>query len=485
MYSQVAFKKVNSVKTGSVHGTSIGGINYRKVTSGGYAQSVYAGAGGLGTRVSGVLQHTVHSGSPLQHGKRETRIFGNEKETMNNLNDRLASYIDKVHSLEESNVHLEAQIRDWYSKNTGNTERNDDHNFQVIKDLRNQIISATVENATITLKIDNTRLAADDFRIKFENEQALRLLTEKDTIELRKAIDQLTLARAELEMQIEGLNEELVYLKKNHTEEVNEIRKQSSGSVDVEVDVAPTVNLGKAMEDMREQYAKMIEKQRLEAKFWFDKKLEDWNEEVHVNTTELEKYRKDLTEVKQTVQNLEIHSQAEFSKKNAAEATLGNVKDQYAMQLTDLQENITHVESMLQQTRRDVNHQISEFTLLLSLKTRLEAEIATYRSLLDGGTRECDDLEWLRCMDQMSVDCRAETKCRNKKGRDDTWTSWNQIRQQVRGQWSTVWMKWFRVLVERCTKWQARSKVRFKPRLYTRSRTLKCRITYQEQSHQS
>lgn len=73
--------------------------------------------------------------------------------------------------------------------------------------------------------------------------------------------------------------------------------------------------------------------------------------------------------------------------KNAADATLDNVNSQYAIQLTEVQENITHVESLLQQTRRDVNHQVSEFTVLLSLKTRLEAEITTYRSLLDGGTR--------------------------------------------------------------------------------------------------
>lgn len=386
MYSHIAIKKASSVKTGSVQGASIGSINYRRVTAGGSAQSVYDGAGGLGTRVSGVLQHTVITGSPLQLGTQGTRRFGNEKETMKNLNDRLASYIDKVHSLEKSNAQLEAQIRDWYSKNTRNVERNDDHYFKVINDLKNQIISATKENASIALQIDNGRLAADDFRVKFENEHALRLITEKDLVELRKAVDQLTLARTDLEMQIEDLNEELAYLKKNHAEEINELHKQSSGSIDVEVDVAPNVNLGKAMEDMREQYEKMIEKHRLEAKFWFDKKVEETNEEVHVNTTELEKCRKELTEVKQTFQALEIESQAELSKKNAAEATLENMNAEYSMQLADLQENITHVESMLQQSRRDVNHQISEFTLLLSLKTRLETEIATYRSLLDGGT---------------------------------------------------------------------------------------------------
>lgn len=56
-------------------------------------------------------------------------------------------------------------------------------------------------------------------------------------------------------------------------QEISELHKQSSGSIDVEVDVAPTVNLGKTMEDMREQYEKMIEKQRIEVASWFDKKV--------------------------------------------------------------------------------------------------------------------------------------------------------------------------------------------------------------------
>lgn len=56
-------------------------------------------------------------------------------------------------------------------------------------------------------------------------------------------------------------------------QEISELHKQSSGSIDVEVDVAPTVNLGKTMEDMREQYEKMIGKQRIEVASWFEKKV--------------------------------------------------------------------------------------------------------------------------------------------------------------------------------------------------------------------
>ncbi|XP_005368299.1 keratin, type I cytoskeletal 20 [Microtus ochrogaster] len=358
---------------------SMSGSLYRKggVQRLGAAPSVYGGAGGHGTRIS--VSKTV-----VSYTSGGDMFGGNGKLAMQNLNDRLASYLEKVRSLEQSNSRLEAQIKQWYETNAPSTVRDYSPYYAQIKDLQNQIKDAQMQNARCVLQIDNAKLAADDFRLKYEAERGMLVTVEADLQGLSKVFDDLTLQKTDLEIQIEELNKDLAILQKEHQEEVDALRRQLGTNVNVEVDAAPGLNLGEIMNEMRQKYEVLAQKNLQEAKEQFEKQSAALQQEVTVNTAELKGTELQVTELRRTCQGLEIELQSLLSMKESLERTLEETKARYASQLAALQGMLSSLEAQLMQIRSDTERQNQEHNALLDIKTRLEQEIATYRRLLEG-----------------------------------------------------------------------------------------------------
>ncbi|XP_040186118.1 keratin, type I cytoskeletal 14-like [Rana temporaria] len=258
----------------------------------------------------------------------EGLLGGGEKETMQNLNDRLASYLDKVHSLEKANSELEINIREWYEKQAPSPSRDYNQYYKIIEDLRNKIYDANLVNANTILQIENAKLAGDDFRAKFETEHSFRLNVEADISGIRKVLDELTLNRSDLELQVEGMKEELIYLKKNNEEEMNALRGQARGTVSVEMDAAPAVDLIKMLAQMRDEYETLAEINRKEVEDWYFKKTEELNREVASHSEQIQSSNTEITDLKRTLQGLEIELQAQLSMKSALEGTLEETESQ-------------------------------------------------------------------------------------------------------------------------------------------------------------
>ncbi|XP_004434572.1 PREDICTED: keratin, type I cytoskeletal 12 [Ceratotherium simum simum] len=358
-------------------------------------------AGGLGAAYGGALGGGFGSlamglgGSPgggslgVLSGNDGGLLSRSEKETMQNLNDRLASYLDKVRALEEANTELENKIREWYEtrgSGTGDPGSQNDYSkyYPLIEDLRNKIISASIGNAQLILQIDNARLAAEDFRMKYENELALRQNVEADINGLRRVLDELTLARADLEMQIENLKEELIYLKKNHEEELQSFRADGPGQVSVEMDAAPGVDLTRLLNDMRAQYEAIAEQNRKDAEAWFIEKSGELRKEISTNTEQLQSSKSEVTDLRRAFQNLEIELQSQLAMKKSLEDSLAETEGDYCGQLSQVQQLIGSLEEQLLQVRADAERQNADHRRLLDVKARLELEIETYRRLLDG-----------------------------------------------------------------------------------------------------
>uniref|UniRef100_A0A8C1M4Z9 Keratin type 1 c19e n=1 Tax=Cyprinus carpio TaxID=7962 RepID=A0A8C1M4Z9_CYPCA len=385
---------------GSSRFSSAGGVAGRISTM--RAGSVYGGAGGSGVRISSASRSMASAGSGSGFGfgggfgaaggagsgfggaaagggfsisgGADDSITGNEKFAMQNLNDRLAAYLEKVHSLEKANADFELKISQFLDNRISPTGAT--HNYSAfeatIGDLQAKILSALQEKNTVHLSIDNTSLAADDFRMKYENELAMRQSVEADIAGLKNVLSELNMSHKDLNLQIEGLTEELVYIKKNHEEDLLTSRDQMSGQVNVEVDAAPQEDLTKILAEMREHYETVVQKVSLTLK-----------EEVVTSTETLQISKTEVSTVKSTVQSLEVELQSLLAMKSSMESTLSETQNRYALKLSGYQAQVSGMEGQLVQLHSDLQRQSQEYQMLLDIKTRLELEIAEYRRLLD------------------------------------------------------------------------------------------------------
>ncbi|XP_060711205.1 keratin, type I cytoskeletal 10-like [Hemiscyllium ocellatum] len=343
-------------------------------SSGGLARGSFGGSSGGSFGGSGGRSASGMSGCVL---------VGNEKETMMKLNDRLCTYLQKVKDMEEENNKLEMQLKQFQ---VGKAISDIDYAAYdaVIKPLREEILALHLGNARLALDLDNATLAAKDFTTKFENELCIKQSVECDIADLKALKEEYIMNYSILEGDIAAANDDLANLKKNHEEEMAELRKQVAGTVTVDVSAEASADLTKQLNEMRESYNALCKKNQSELDDWYKLQVETQTKQT-VEVSEAAKASSlEIKELYKQLQALEAEYNSLLSGNAFLEANIQNINDSYCGKLDNLKMTVSRSEMELTNLRSELEQKVKDYATLLNIKMRLEAEIENYKKLLDG-----------------------------------------------------------------------------------------------------
>lgn len=378
-----------------------------------------AALGGGGGSISGAVR-SVAANPTAVIAQRER-----EKRDLQELNDRFASYIERVRFLEADNKRLQSIIDVLKVKFEKLEETLKEMYEAELDQARKTIDETTKAKAEVELKVARLEEELADYRRRYEDEAREHAITKANIPKLEKAIserdaqiDFLTknvdalerelarlkgeiarlqrdlsdaktaadaeiVARIELESMVQSKDDEINFLKNMYEEKIRQLMDLNFDSEDYRAMFSNELAL--ALRDIRAEYDAILEAQKgADNDSWYKAKFNEMmmtsqrsGNELANSKDEVRKARAKYSELQKEIMGLRAHNAALEERILALEAELD---EQAKMHRLAIDERDAEIEKL----RAQLAAQILELKELMDSKLALDAEIATYRRLLQG-----------------------------------------------------------------------------------------------------
>ncbi|CAJ0583871.1 unnamed protein product, partial [Mesorhabditis spiculigera] len=349
-----------------------------------------------------------------------------EKKEMADLNDRLASYIEKVRFLEAQNRKLQGDLDRLQGKwgkgtssikimfeseitsarkvieETGRTKGDVEREINKLQTELNEyrrkyeeaVRGRTEDRQTIDdllVKLSNIeaeinllkrRIALLEEELKFLRKENLRLQSELQRA--RTDLDQETLNRIDYQNQVTTLLEEIDFIKRSNDQEIKDLQAMAARDTTNENREYFKNELASAIRDIRNEYELMMNSNKNDMDSWYKLKVQEiqtqsarQNMEQGHAKEEVKRLREQLSDLRGKLADLEGRN-----------ALLENQIKELNYQLEDDQRAyeaaLNDKDAQIRKMREECQALMVELQMLLDTKQTLDAEIAIYRKMLEG-----------------------------------------------------------------------------------------------------